>query len=124
MDSLQAIHSFWNSHGLKAYDENTVPDGAMTANNGKYLTYSVVKGYFGENTALSASLWYKSTSWAKITQKAAEIGQAIGYGGTLIPFDGGAIWIKRGTPFSQRMSDEDDTIRRIYINIEAEFLET
>lgn len=124
MDSLQALQAFWSSFGLKAYDENTVPDDAMTLNGGKYLTYSAATGYFDALVTLSASLWYKSASWAEISQKAAEIGEAIGYGGRLIPFDGGHIWIQRGTPFSQRMSDEDDTIRRIYINLSSEFLTT
>lgn len=122
MDSLQALHNFWSSHGLKAYDENTVPDDAMAKNSGKYLTYSVATAYFDEPVSLTASLWYQSNSWAEITQKAAEIGDAIGYGGVLISFDDGQIWLKRGTPFAQRMSDEVDTIRRIYLNIEAEFL--
>lgn len=124
MDSMQALHVFWSSFGLKAYDENTVPDDAMTLNGGKYLTYAASVGYFDALVTLSASLWYKSTSWAEITQKAEEIGAVIGYGGKLIAFDGGHIWIQRGTPFAQRMSDEDDTIRRIYINLSTEFLTT
>lgn len=122
MDSLQTLHSFWSGFGLKAYDENTVPDDAMTVNGGKYLTYNAATAYFNEPVALSASLWYKSTSWAEITQKAAQIGETIGLGGKVIPCDGGYLWIKRGVPFSQRMSDEDDTIRRIYINVEVEYL--
>lgn len=122
MDSLQTLHSFWSGFGLKAYDENTVPDDAMTVNGGKYLTYNASTAYFNEPVALSASLWYKSTSWAEITQKAAQIGETIGLGGKVIPCDGGYLWIKRGVPFSQRMSDEDDTIRRIYINVEVEYL--
>jgi len=122
MDSMQALHQFWSGFGLKAYDESTVPDGAMAVNNGKYLTYTVSEAYFDETDALYASLWYKSTSWSEISQKAEEIGQAIGYGGKLVPFDGGVIWIKRGSPWAQRMSDEDDTIRRIYLIIEAEYL--
>lgn len=121
MDSLQTLHSFWSSHGLKAYDENTVPDNAMSANGGKYLTYSAATAYFDEPVMLSASLWYKSTSWAEITQKADQIGKAIGLGGKLISCDDGYLWIKRGVPFAQRMSDEDDTIRRIYINVEVEY---
>ena len=39
----------------------------------------------------------------------------------LIPCDEGYLWIKRGNPFAQRMSDENDGIRRIYINIELEY---
>lgn len=122
MDSMQALNAFWNSHGLKAYDEYTVPDNSMQNNGGKYITYSAAEGYFDEPVALTASLWYRSTSWGEITKKAQEIGRKIGYGGLTVPFDGGSLWIKRGSPFSQRIADEDDTIRRIFLNIEVEFL--
>ena len=118
MDSIQALHSFWSSFGLKAYDESTMsPTVAFP-----YLTYNVVKGSFNEPIAMSASLWYKDTSWADITKKAHEIEVAIGRRGKAVPYDDGVLWVKRGTPFSQRMGDEDDTIRRIYINIEAEYI--
>lgn len=122
MDKEQALHSFWSSFGLTAYDENTVPDNAMTANNGKYLTYNVATAALDEPIPLFANLWYKSASWAGITTKANEISEKIGRGGRLIPFEGGAIYLCRGTPFSQRMADDQDTIRRIYLNIMAEFI--
>ena len=122
MDKEQALHQFWSSFGLTAYDENTVPDNALTTNGGKYLTYNVATASLDEPTPLYANLWYKSSSWAEITAKAEEMAQTIGRGGKLVPFDGGKIWICRGTPFSQRMPDDDDTIRRIYINVMAEYL--
>ncbi len=122
MDKEQALHEFWSSFGLTAYDENTVPDNALTTNNGKYLTYNVATASLDEPTPLYANLWYKSSSWAEITVKANELSETIGRGGTIVPFDGGKIWICRGTPFSQRMPDEDDTIRRIYINVTAEYM--
>lgn len=122
MDKEQALHKFWSGFGLTAYDENTVPDNALTVNGGKYLTYNVATASLDEPTPLYANLWYKSSSWAEITVKANEMSEAIGRGGAIVPFDGGYIWICRGTPFSQRMPDEDDTIRRIYINVMAEFL--
>lgn len=122
MDKEQALHSFWSSFGLSAFDENTVPDNAMSIGKGAYLTYNVATASFDDRIPLYANLWYKSTSWAQITQKANQISEAIGMGGKLIPFDGGYIWICRGTPFSQRMADDQSTIRRIYINIMAEFI--
>lgn len=122
MDKEQALHKFWSGFGLTAYDEITVPDNALTTNGGKYLTYNVATASLDEPTPLYANLWYKSSSWAEITVKANEMSEAIGRGGAIVPFDGGKIWICRGTPFSQRMPDEDDTIRRIYINVMAEFL--
>lgn len=122
MDKEQALHQFWSSFGLTAYDENTVPDNALTVNFRKYLTYNVATAALDEPTPLYANLWYKSSSWDEITVKANEIAEAIGRGGAIVPFDGGKIWICRGTPFSQRMPDDDDTIRRIYINVMAEYL--
>ena len=122
MDKEQALHSFWSSFGLTAYDENTVPDNAMIANSGKYLTYNVATAALDEPTPLFANLWYKSSSWAEITAKANKISKSIGRGGTVIPCDGGYVWVCRGTPFSQRMADDQDTVRRIYINVMAEFL--
>lgn len=122
MDKEQALHSFWSSFGLTAYDENTVPDDAMTVNGGKYLTYNVATASLGEPTPIYANLWHKSSSWAEITAKANEMAESIGIGGTLLPYDGGYLWICRGTPFTQRMADDDDTIRRIYINCMAEYL--
>ena len=122
MDKEQALHQFWSSFGLTAYDENTVPDNALTTNGGKYLTYNVATASLDEPTPLYAHLWYKSSSWAEITVKANQMAEAIGRGGAIVHFDGGYIWICRGAPFSQRMPDEDDTIRRIYINVMAEYL--
>lgn len=122
MDKEKALHQFWSSFGLTAYDENTVPDNALTVNGGKYLTYNVATASLDEPTPLYANLWYKSSSWSEITVKANQMSEAIGRGGAIVPFDGGYIWICRGAPFSQRMPDEDDTIRRIYINVMAEYL--
>lgn len=121
MNSAQVLQQFWSGFGLKAYDENTVPESAMATNGDKYLTYNVSSAYFDEPVMMSASLWYKSQSWAEITEKAMEIGKLIGLSGEIIPFDGGKLWIKRGTPFAQRMSDENEQIRRIYMNVEVEY---
>ena len=118
MTKEQAYHSFWALFGWPTYDENTVPDNAGLPR----LTYNVSVAEFGEPVTMSVSLWDRSTSWATVTAKEEKIYGEIGLGGKIVPFDGGSIWIKRGQPFYQRMSDEDDTIRRIYINLEVEFL--
>lgn len=118
MDKAQAFHNYVSSFSLPTYDENTVPENAAIPR----LTYSFVFSSWGENVAMSLSLWYYSKSWEEISQKADEIYNNIGLGGVMIPFDGGAIWIRRGNPFAQRVSDENDNIRRILINIEAEFI--
>lgn len=120
MDSQQALDNWWKSFEWLAWEENTVPDNAIS-DYGHYITYTAGTSEFERPMMLSASLWERSTSWHNTVNKASEIEAAIGLGGTVIPFDGGAIWMKRGSPFSQRMSDEDDTVRRVYINIEVEY---
>lgn len=119
MDKWQALQTFWSSFGLKAYDENTVSASAVMP----YITYEAATGAIEDNVLLAASLWYRSTSWADISKKADEIAREIGLGGAVVPYDGGALWIKKGAPFSQRMSEpNDDGVRRMYLNIQAEFI--
>ena len=121
MDKFQTLQSFWSSFGIPAYDENTVPSGD-DAPAFPYITYSISSDNFGSPVALSASIWYYGTSWSQITTKFTEIQSKIGRGGNILPINDGAIWIKQGSPFAQRMSDPNDMVRRIYLNVEAEFI--
>lgn len=122
MDKAQALHEFWSSFGIKAFDELSAYDKNMSLPD-RYITYEVQTANFESPVGLTASLWYHSTSWAEISQKADQIAAYIGYGGKLLPVDGGYIWIKLGSPFARRMSvEDDDSIRRIYINIAVEYL--
>lgn len=119
MTKAAAIYQFWNSFGLNAYEESTVPDDAAFP----YITYQLVTDSFDREIPLTASIWYRSESWAGINAKTEEISQTISRGGKIIPCDGGAIWLKRGQPFAQSMGDEsDDLIKRKYLNITAEFM--
>ena len=119
MTKAAAIYQFWNSFGLTAYEENTVPDDAVFP----YITYQLVTDSFDREVPVTASLWYRSESWTDINAKTEEISQKISRGGKIIPFDGGAIWLKRGQPFAQNMGDEsDDLIKRKYLNVTAEFI--
>ena len=96
----------------------------MAVNNGKYITYEMSDSEFDYPVALTASIWYKSYSWAEISQKELAIARDISRGGKLVPCDGGAIWIKKGSPWAQRMADaSSDSIRRIILNVEVEFLD-
>lgn len=119
----QALQTFWSSFGIPAYDESTVPTGS-NAPALPYTTYQVATdSLYGGSVALSASLWDRSSSWQNITQKCSQISEYIGIGGKTIAVDGGYLWIKRGTPFAQRMADDsDDMIRRILINVSVDFL--
>lgn len=118
-DKAQAWNAFWNSFLLPAYDQNTVPSSAPLP----YITYEYSESDFDRPVMLMASLWYRDSSWAAITQKSKEIFDFIGFGGTILHYDGGAMWLKRGSPFSQRMDEPNDfSVRRILLNVELEDL--
>lgn len=122
MTKAQAIHEFWSRFGLDAYDESTTPDYDDIPSY-PYITYEVKTDDIGNPLTITASLWDRSTSWKRISEKVDEISKAIT---TMQPpamkIDGGRLYITKGTPFSQRMEDTDDMIRRIYLILNAEFL--
>ena len=119
MTKESAIHNFWSTFGLLAYEENSVPNDAVLP----YITYQLVVDSFDNEVPMTASLWDNSTSWAYLTVKSNEIAQTIGRGGIFLDCDGGKIWIKRGVPFIQNMSDPSDpNIKRKLINVTVEYL--
>ena len=122
MTKEAAIYTFWSRFEIPAYDEQSVPTGNI-APNFPYITYQVATDSFGNSISLTGSVWDDSTSWVKVNKKVKEISDYIGLGGVMILCDGGAVWIKRGSPFAQSMGDpNDDKIKRKYINLTAEFL--
>lgn len=121
--NAEAIHDFLNSFGLTAFDENTVPDinsGNLPQN---YITYSYAEPpTFADEAIISLSLWYRNTySWGDITAKCDFIKNTIGMRGAILDVKNGVLRVKRGSPFAQRMADESDSVRRIYINLDVEF---
>ena len=119
MDKEQALHNFFSGFSVPAYDENTVPDDAALP----YITYQVMTDNFNVQNVLTASIWDRSSSWKSVTDILHSIENSLGYGGKMMGYTGGAVWLKRAQPFAQRMGDpEDESIRRIVINIEVEFL--
>lgn len=120
MTKAQAIHNFWSSFGLTAYDETTVPDNAPFP----YITYSVETDSFDNTVMANAILWYRTYSWKDISEKAEDIARAIvKMNPPTIKIDGGRLYISKGVPFSQRKKEEnDDTIRGIILNVNFEFM--
>lgn len=123
MDKSQAINQFWSSFGLPAWDENTVPDDPVIRGD-KYIAYSVSTGSLDDTINLTAKIWdTNATTWKFVEDKAKEIAFEIT---TMvpptIPIDNGRLYITKGKPFSQRLSNPNELVRGIYINIQAEFL--
>ena len=119
MDKAQALDEFWNSFGLPAYKQKTInPDAKLP-----YITYEVATGSLGDTLSLNASIWYRTTSWKPLYEKANAIAQ---YLYEMEPvtkkIDGGRMYITKGNPFTQEMdNEEDDSIRRLILAITVEF---
>lgn len=121
----QSFNEFWNSFGVVAFHEASVPDEAQFERMGiapyPRITYSLETNDFGVPTSLTASVWDRSTSWKSTAELRDQIINRLKDGGVKI--NDGKIWIKTGAPTSSPMSDPDDTLKRIVINIETEYLE-
>lgn len=121
MNKWQALDEFWNSFDIPAFEQSTVPEDE-TLRGDFYITYEAVTDSLDRAVPMSASIWkLNTTKWDEISQKAEQVSDALVQVKT-IPLDVGYLYITRGTPFAQRMSDENDNVRRIYLNIMAEYL--
>ena len=116
MDKQQAYYNFWGSFNLPAYDENSVPDGASFP----YITYQVITSDYDNVIYPTASIWYRSDTWAGIDAKLNEISRAIEEM-LPVPLSGGYMRIDKGAPFAQRMAEDDRTIKRYVLNLNVEF---
>ena len=120
MTKEAALKQFFNSFGIKFYPSTAVPKDVVFP----YGTYEVITSFWeGGEVGLTVNLWYFTTDEAPPNAKARELSEAIGFGGKIIPCDGGYIWLKRGSPWCQSLTDEtDQNIIRRYINVSAEYL--
>lgn len=119
MTKAAAMQAFWESFGLPAYEESSVPPDASFPR----ITYQFVSDSIGSPVFFSVSVWYKSTSWVQANAKKDEISKRIGIGGKRLQYDGGFCWLLRGRPFDQSSGDpENPNIKRKILNIAAEYM--
>lgn len=123
-DIWQVQDAYWNSFGLPAFDDQTKfdPDGGAGY---PHITYESFSGVLDQQTSLSINLWYRSSSWREIKQKAEQIRRGLASGVTLY-FDSGYLWLKvpESGPFAQPFDtgSTDSLVKRILITVEAEAL--
>ena len=122
MTKSAVLHQFFSRFGIDAYEENSAFNlGAPP--QFPYITYeNRTDALSDRDTAITFSIWYRSTSWVDCNAKADAISAYLGQGGKVIPCDGGYVWIKRDSPFAQSMSDPDDMVRRKYCSLRVSFL--
>ena len=108
-----------------AYPETAVP--SIVAGYGHdaafpYLTYNAPFDPDCErNVSISVNLWDYTLSEKTMNDAVSELSDAIGAGGKQILCDGGCIWLRRGTPFAQPITENDPKLKRRYINLTAAY---
>ena len=114
-----ALQSFFDSI-MTSYAASSVPENAALP----YLTYDfITSAWDGGEVGLTVNMWFRTTSEKEPNAAVDKLSKAIGLGGVQLPCDDGVIWLKRGSPWAQSMTDATDkTIKRRYINVTAEYL--
>ena len=114
-----ALQAFF-SQFMDAYAASAVPEDVTFP----YLTYELItSAWNGGEVGLTVNMWFRTTSEKEPNAAVDKLSKAIGLGGVQIPCDDGMIWLKRGSPWAQSLTDETDkTIKRRYINVTAEYL--
>lgn len=116
-----AIYQFLSGFDISAYPSSSTPDQA----DFPYLTYDLVisGGWDAGEVSMAVNVWYRTSSEAILNTKVRQISAAIGTGGVFLPCDGGVVWVKRGSPWAQSLSDEsDNNIKRRYLNFDIEYI--
>ena len=114
-----ALQSFFDSI-MTSYASSAVPDDATLP----YLTYELItSAWDGGEVGLTVNMWFRTTSEKEPNAAVDKLSKAIGLGGVFLHCDDGVIWLKRGSPWAQSLTDATDkTIKRRYINVTAEYL--
>ena len=114
-----ALQSFFDGI-MPSYSSSSVPDNATLP----YLTYELItSAWNGGEVGLTVNMWFRTTSEKEPNAAVDKLSKKIGLGGVQLPCDDGVIWLKRGSPWAQSMTDATDkTIKRRYINVTAEYL--
>lgn len=116
-----AIYEFLNGMGMPAYPQAAVPDNAELP----YLTYPLSVGDWDSGEVnIPITMWFRTTSEAIPNAAVRTVMEAVPRGGVTVPFDGGVLWIKRGSPFAQALLVEGDEegMKRRYVNLDVEYL--
>lgn len=118
MNKYEALDKFYNSFGIPAYEENSVPEDAKMP----YIKYDVsTSGFNSQSVPLSLQMFFKSNSLMKINSFTEKLSDAL-RNGVSLKCDKGYIVLYRGEPFAQNVGSGDKTVKCKYVNITADFI--
>lgn len=119
-----AIQSFFESFGLPAFPATSVPTSGAEVPSFPYLTYIIPTDSDLGKIAASASVYYRSESWAELNAKVRAISEGVG-AGRVVECDNGAVIFRKSTPFAQPLGDDSDNmIKRKVLSFEVLFATT
>lgn len=120
-----ALHEFLtkavSSLGMTVYAATNVPDDVTFP----YLTYTLQTDDWEHSVSLTINQWYYTTSEAVANAGARVFGKAVPRGGTIVQCDGGAMWLRRGSPWCIAQNDQSEANAKLrYFNLTVEYLTT
>lgn len=112
----RALNTFFNGFGIPGYLEDNIPPAASLP----YLTYKpAIPGGWNEEASFHARLWYHSSAGRlPILQTEDKISAALPRGGLTIECEGGAIVLRKGTPWAQPLNNTPERYLCEYLNFE------
>lgn len=118
MTKSQALYEFFSSFGIDCFP-NTAPETAKFP----FLTYETTMGNAGDDAVnIACNVFYYTESETAPNAKVEEIANKISLGGKVIHCDDGAIWIQRGQPWCNTITEADRNIKRKQLNISLIFM--
>ncbi|MFQ9100234.1 MAG: hypothetical protein ACLR50_15570 [Segatella copri] len=111
----RALNTFFNGFGIPGYLEDNIPPGAELP----YLTYQpTIPGGWNDEASFHARLWYPSAKGrTPILQTEDKISAALADGLT-IECEGGAILLRKGSPWAQPLDNPPEGYLCEYLNFE------
>lgn len=101
---------------LPCFAEGDVPAGQALP----YATHRMQVGSFGDQGSVEVDVWCEPGRAAQADGYCSRLRSTIGHGGEIVSCDGGALWLRRGTPFAQPVPDT--RAERRYVNVDIDYL--
>ena len=118
MNKYEALNKFYNSFGIPAYEENSVPEKKPMP----YITYELITSSIeSESIAMSFKIYYRSESLIEIDSITEKISKVL-TGGVNLKCDEGYITLHRGEPFALNIGSGEKSVKAKYINVTANYI--
>lgn len=109
MTKEAVIQSFFESYGLPAFPATSVPTSGNELPQFPYITYTAPTDSDLGRFTVTCSVYDRSEGWTGVNAIVRTISQDI-MTGKVLECDGGAIIVRKGSPFAQPVGDDSDNM--------------